>query len=166
VNDPTDGTVFDALHRLFGAGEFTGDDAEWHRWRAQEISKIKAYRTKRNVDPFELVRAAQYCRRHGIWIRAHWELYEHLAAANREELDRQRAAEIADLDGLIEDALAIELTNPDSPWVDRLIRAAGPARKEVYDAWKQWSSASQRRDGTAPTAPSTGPAGARPGGRP
>jgi len=130
--------VFDTLHRLFGVGEFTGSDAEWPKWRMREISRIKAYRAKRNVDPFELVEAAEYCRRREIWIKAHWQLYEHLPAVNRARVAEAQAVRAAELDAAIQDAIEIEATKPDSVWLDRLIRAAGPGRQEVYDAWAQW----------------------------
>jgi len=137
----TDATVFDTLHRLFGVGDFTGGSAEWPKWRMREISKIKAYRTKRNVDPFELVEAAHYCRRRAIWIKAHWELYEHLPAVNRERLAAAQRARAADLEDAIQAAIEEEAAKGDSVWLDRLIRAAGPARQEVYDAWAQWAAA-------------------------
>lgn len=137
---PTDATVFDTLHRLFGAGEFTGPDSEWHRWRMREIAKIKAYRIKRNVDPFELVEAAHYCRRHEIWIKAHWQLYEHLPAVSKARVAKVHAEREADLDTRMDAAIAQEAANPDSPWLNRLIRAAGPAREEVYEAWTQWAA--------------------------
>lgn len=135
---PTDATVFDTLHRLFGAGEFAGSDAEWPKWRLREIAKIKAYRTKRNVDPFELVEAAQYCRRRQIWIKAHWELYEHLPAVSKARLADAHAARSAELDAAIDAAIVQEAARQDSPWLERLIRASGPAREEVYEAWAQW----------------------------
>lgn len=141
MNLPTDATVFDTLHRLFGAGEFTGEDSEWHRWRMREIAKIKAYRSKRKVDPFELVEAAHYCHRRGVWIKAHWELYDHLPEVSKARHAKARADKDADLERGIEDAIEREATNPDSPWLDRLIRASGPARQEVYDAWAQWAGA-------------------------
>lgn len=161
----TDATVFDALHRLFGAGDFTGGEGEWHRWRMREISKIKAYRSKRNVDPFELVDAARYCRKRGIWIKAHWQLYEHLPAAGRERLSQAKQDETADLEALIQDAIEQEAANPDSPWVDRLIRAAGQAREEVYREWLEWSSAYRSRHGTVGIASSPAADGATSGGR-
>lgn len=144
---PTDATVFDALHRLFGAGDFDGPDEAWPRWRMGQIARIKAYREKRNVDPFELVEAAQYCRRRNIWIKAHWELYEHLPAVARERLARNQKAKVQDLEDAIADAIAIEAEKPESEWMTRLIRASGPARQEVYDAWLQWYSASQKAGG-------------------
>ena len=144
MGEPTDATVFDTLHRLFGAGDFAGTDAEWPRWRMQQISRIKAYRSKRNVDPFELVEAAHYCRRREIWVKAHWELYEHLPAVSRERIAKVQQARAVDLEDAIADAIAIEAENPDSQWITRLIRAAGPARQEVYDAWLEWSSRSPK----------------------
>lgn len=140
MSSPTDATVFDTLHRLFGVGEFLGTDAEWHKWRLREIAKIKAYRSKRNVDPFELVEAAHYCRRRGTWIKAHWELYEYLPEVNRERLGRAQAKRTADLETAIQAAIATEAETPDSVWLERLIRASGPAREEVYEAWAQWKS--------------------------
>lgn len=161
--EATDATVFDTLHRLFGVGDFTGDgDSEWFRWRAREIAKIKAYRTPRKVDPFQLVDAAQYCRRRGIWITAHWQLYEHLPAVDRERIADARKARVADLAAAIDDAIAIEAARPESEWLTRLIRAAGPARQEVYDAWLQWSSASR---GSAEGASLSTASGAPHGGR-
>lgn len=158
----TDATVFDVLHRLFGAGDYNGS-GEWHRWRMQEISKIKAYRSKRNVDPFELVETAQWCRRHRIWIKAHWELYEHIPAAFRElrELDAQ--LEVHALEADIQKAIEAEVARPDGTWLDRLVRAAGPARKEVYEAWTQRSSNSPSLLATVGDASLVGTTGARSG---
>lgn len=136
---PTDASVFDALHRLFGAPAFTGEESEWIKWRMREIAKIKAYRTKRNVDPFELVEAAHYCRRRDIWIKAHWELYQYLPEVTKERLGKAKAERAADLENAIQAAIATEAEIPDSPWLDRLIRAAGPARQEVYEAWLEWA---------------------------
>lgn len=158
----TDATVFDVLHRLFGAGDYNGA-GEWHRWRMQEISKIKAYRAKRNVDPFELVETAQWCRRHRIWIKAHWELYEHIPAAKREEREREAEAAVSVLETDIQAAIELEIARPDGTWLDRLVRAAGPARKEVYEAWKQRSSNSPSLLATVGNASSVGTTGARSG---
>lgn len=163
----TDATVFDVLHRLFGAGDYNGA-GEWHRWRMKEISKIKAYRSRRNVDPFELVATAQWCRRHRIWIKAHWELYEYIPAAQREEREREAEAAVSVLEADIQKAIEAEIARPDGTWLDRLVRAAGPARKEVYEAWKQKAWKQRSSDfpsllATVGDAPPIGMTGARSG---
>jgi hypothetical protein len=138
AKEATDATVFDTLHRLFGVGDFDGDDSTWPKWRMGQIARIKAYRLKHKVDPFELVEAAHYCRRRNVWIKAHWELYEHLPALNRERLQKAELARRADFEDAMADAIAIEADKPDSLWLGRLVRASGPARQEVYDAWVTW----------------------------
>jgi len=134
---PTDTAVFDELHRLFGAGTFTGENSEWTRWRMVEISKIKAYRVKRNVEPDELITIARWCRAHGVWIRGHWELYRHMQDALRADKKATALTEVADLEARIQQATEIEAALPDSKWFDRLIRSAGKAREEVYEAWRK-----------------------------
>ncbi len=145
----TDATVYDELHALFGAGEYVGDGTDWHKYRMTEISKIKAYRSKRNTDPSDLVIAARWCRAHGIWIRAHWQLYEHLQDALRDDRAGQAQEQVADLEDAIQKAIEIEASVPDSPWLDRLIRAAGKAREEVYGEWRRGSSNSPWLRGSA-----------------
>lgn len=148
----TDATVFDELHELFGAGDYVGDGSDWHKYRMVEISKIKAYRSKRNTDPGDLVITARWCRQHGVFIKAHWQLYEHMLTAVREDKQVRAVERVADIEDAMQDAIAIEAAVPDSPWLDRLIRAAGKAREEVYGEWQQWSSASPSRSRTARSA--------------
>jgi hypothetical protein len=143
VKQDTDATVFDTLYQLFGIGDFDGE-TEWHQWRRVEIARIKACRVKRGVDPFQLVEAAHYCRRRSIWIKAHWQLYEHLPAVAAERLARARSERTAELDTAIAEAIQIEADSPDSPWFDQLVRATGQSRQAVFDAWQQCCTAQER----------------------
>lgn len=162
MNVATDAQVFDALRALFGVGDYDGS-IPFYSWRAKEIIKIRVTREKRRVDASELLITARWCRGHEVWIKAHWELYEHLTEALAADRAYQADAAVSDLESAILVAISIEVKNPESPWCDRLIRAAGPARKEVYREWQEWYSHSGRGDGgpasTALTSNSTPGAG-------
>lgn len=165
MNVVTDAQVFDVLHELFGAGTYD-ESTPWFRWRAIEISKIRATRKKRRVEPSELVITARWCRAHQVWVKEHWELYEHLTDALAADRAQQANDQSSDLESAIADAIAIEAALPDSPWLDRLIRAAGPSRAEVYREWKRWSSSSlSHGGGPAPDAPISTATGAPSGVR-
>jgi hypothetical protein len=136
VTIENDAQLWDHLQRLFGVGTWDDGHEPFWRYRTREAAKIKARRARLHVTVAELVIAADYCKAHRIDIRnAAW-LYRHLADAKTWHNQQQRALTAASLDELIADAVAAETTaDPDSPWIDRLIRAHGPHRQEVYDAW-------------------------------
>lgn len=137
VPGPTDGELYDLLQKLFGLGDFDADlsTLPWWRVRALEVSKIKRSRTARRVELSDLILAAHYCKEHGHDVRAVTWLYKHIDAARRWDNVRRREAKAAELDELVAAAIEQESSHPDSPWLDRLVRARGPYRQEVYDSW-------------------------------
>jgi hypothetical protein len=154
----TDADLYDLLQRLFGLGEWDEhlSSEPWWQHRLQQIAKIKRSRTSRNVDLVDLERAAYYAKRTGEDVRAVTWLYKLISPAIRDDNERRRAARTAQLD--FEIARAIEReheSDPDSPWVDRLVRARGTSRREVYEAWlHRSSSCSPARGDGHPTASS------------
>lgn len=143
-----DAELYDHVHRLFGVGDWPNPSGQpYWQYRATQVHISKATRTKRRVSCADLAVAAEYCKAHGIDIRHMSWLYHHLADAKRWDQQRQRSFAAADLDEAIATAVAIE-TNPD--WVDRLVRARGPYRQEVYDAWSHWRTSSSCSDAPGP----------------
>lgn len=131
----TDAELFDMLHGLFGIGDFDEDDERpWHRFRITEISKIKAMRTKRHISLADFALAARYAYRHRMKINNSWQLPPQILEARREA----KATAVSDLSQEIQAAIDAESSSgrPDSEWwVERLMRAAGPYRREVLDEW-------------------------------
>ena len=138
-----DGELWDRVHALFGIGNWhEGLGVPFWKYRALEIHKVKLKRVKQRVSCAELAVAADYCKTHGIDVRDVSWLYQHLGDAGAWHRERQRALATADIDELIAEAVAIEVTQPGSPWIDRLIRARGHHRIEVYASWKTWHQSS------------------------
>ena len=135
---PTDAAVYDELYRLFGLGDYVGDGSDWFKFRAGQVARIKRTREKRGAEPFELIQTARWCRKQGIWIREHWEIYEHMPAAKRAAAAEDAQRKTADVDRAIDEAL--DGMDPESPWFGRLIRAAPDRRREVYQQWLESSS--------------------------
>lgn len=132
----SDGDLYDLLQELFGLGQWDPDgDVPWWKARQHEISKIKRSRTARNVDLEDLALAARYAKAHGEQIKAVTWLYRLIGPAIRWDNERRRATTLAQLDDLINEAIAVEAEQPESEWLTRLARARGPHRKQVYDAW-------------------------------
>jgi len=147
----TDAALFDELYRLFGLGTFTDEGPRaWAKFRTTQIVRIRTTREKRGVDVFDLMVTARWCKDNRIFIREHWELYEHIKAATKAFREQNRREQVRDLDEAISEAIAIEAQIPDSEWFDRLVRASGKAREEVYAEWEL--SSRSRISGTAPTA--------------
>lgn len=154
----TDGQLWDHVHRLFGIGDWHEDcGTPFWRYRALEITKVKRRRAKLRVSCEDLAVAADYCKAHGIDIRNVAWLYRHLKDSAVWHRDRQRALAGAELDELIAVAIDIEVSNPDSPWVDRLVRARGVHRQEVYEAWKSWRASSAPSPTPVPAPASSAP---------
>jgi hypothetical protein len=157
-----DAKVFEHVHRLFGIGdwdELTSSEP-YHQFRMREIAKIKARRTKLNVSADDLCNAADYCKAQHIDIRNVAWLYQHLGDARRWKRERERALAAREVDELLDEAIALETTVPDSRWLEQLIRARGPHRQEVYDAWKTWRDSqltSSTSDLSGPAAASSAP---------
>ena len=134
----TEADVFDALHRNFGIGDYdeTSDKAPpWFRWRATQIRRIKALRIKRNTECWELMAAIDYCLAHGMYPVEHWEVYEAFPACLPWAREKAQAEADKDLADKITRATQIEAAADDPTWFDRLARASGPARAEVYREW-------------------------------
>jgi len=147
----TDAALFDELYKLFGLGTFTDEGSRaWAKWRTTQIVRIRSTREKRGVDVYDLMVTARWCRRQGIHIREHWELYVHIKPALREHREQKTEEKVRDLDTAIAEAMAVEAQIPDSVWFDRLVRASGKARGEVYAEWEM--SHRSRGVGTAATA--------------
>lgn len=137
--DALDGPLFDQLREWFGVGDELTEEEPTYRWRNRQVAKLRAMRRKRELHPDDIRAAAEWCRTHGQPIKAIWELFPHIPAALEARKAAQAAQEHSDIEEQISDAIAIEAAAPDSPWLDRLIRAAGPAREEVFREWQQWS---------------------------
>lgn len=133
----TEGQVFDVLHERFGVGDWQeGNDVPWHEFKRKECIKIKAMRLKRNTSCAELITTVRYCGAHNLDIREHWQLYEHITAAMRWDRDRQEMRRTRGTQLAIDQALELEMErDPNGPWVERLVRAVGPQRQEVYQQW-------------------------------
>lgn len=135
----TDAELFDYLHSLFGWGTYddlAARETPWWKARGVEIGKIKRSRFKRKVSIATLVLTADYCFRHHITVRNITSLYHHIYDAESEYRVFVRAAESLKLDDLIAEAVAYERSTGDDTWLDRLLRAQGPARSEVLKEWK------------------------------
>lgn len=133
----TDSDLYDLLQSLFGLGSWdeATSDMPWWQARQHEVTKIKRSRTARNVDLADLALAAHYAKAHGENVKAVTWLYKLISPAIRWENERRRAASLAEIDDLIDEAVAIEAESPDSDWLTRLVRARGPHRRVVYDQW-------------------------------
>jgi hypothetical protein len=136
VKPPTDGDLFDLLHRLFGIGDYSDDDKlPWWRFRILEIGKLKAMRRKRRLTVADLMVTAYFCDAHNFHIAAPWQLVNYLPAAkhNQQEWrDHQLERDVAE-------AIAYEraLPEPDYVWADRLLLARGKHREELLAEWRQ-----------------------------
>jgi hypothetical protein len=82
-------------------------------------------------------------------------LYKLIGPALREANTRSRQQADAGLDERIATAIEIEHSAPDSRWLDRLVRARGPYRKELYQLWLQSSTSHHPQAGDEPRAVSS-----------
>lgn len=142
-SQPGDAQLFDQLHTLFGIGDYNEDDGRpWFRFRMLEIGKLKAMRKKRGLTIADLMTAAEYCDRRDIKITAPWQLIGHLFEAKRERRQWEQKA----FDREIDDAVVCErsLADHDQTWVDRLLLARGPYRKEVLEQWREHRNQNQK----------------------
>jgi hypothetical protein len=138
VTVPADSKIFDDLHRFFGVADFDGVQP-WYEARALGISKIRRTREKRGVDVADLLLAIEYARTTGQVVKHAWDLYKLIDPARRWKRGEDQADKAQNLETAIADAIAIEGDKTDSVWLDRLIRAAGPARIEIYEEWAAWN---------------------------
>ena len=148
----SDAKVFDALYGRFGVGDYdeTTSTMSWVRWRIGQIARLKALRTKRGVAPEELLVAVDYCSSNNVYPKHAADLFKVLPKAKAWKANETARAETESLDSQIQSAIQVEMQDPDSRWLDRLIRAAGPGREEVYDAWH---ASRQAQGGASPTWP-------------
>lgn len=139
---PGDGKVVDFGLERFGIGDWDPTAKRtFTQWRIGEIQKVKAIRTRRGVEPYELLRALEYCAENGIYPRTWLQIFEHITAAQRWHLARERSLRTQALQRDLARALAIEAERPGSDWFDRLTRAAGPeAQEEVLAEWRKSSA--------------------------
>lgn len=137
----TDADVFDHCRALFGIGDWTEDHPlPYWRWRQDQVSRHKRVRTSRKVTTDQLIATANFCKANGIDVRDVTWLYKHLTDGLRWDARRRQALSTAVLEDDIQAAIEHEMTNPESPWTDRLIRARGPHRQAVYDEWRKETS--------------------------
>jgi hypothetical protein len=131
----SDGALWDVLHDLFGVGTFD-ETAElpWWRFRATEVSKVKASRKKHDLSIPDCYIAALYCRAHGQDIRAVNWLVRHVNKAwTWWDAKSQR---LIDQPGdAYAEAVRIESNNQDPTWLNRLLRASPANREEVLAEW-------------------------------
>lgn len=139
----TDGELWDYVHRLFGIGDWDEDNAiPFWKYRATEVMKVKAKRNKLKASVEELTAAADYCKAMRIDIRNVAWLYQHLAGSRGWAAARQRTLMSAAFDELYDEAVEQAYG---TEWADRLVRARGEYRQEVYDQWQATRTADSRR---------------------
>lgn len=132
------------VHRLFGIGDWDEDSGvPWWRYVQTEVMKVKAKRKKLGASTEALADAADYCKAHQIDIRNVAWLYRYLGPSRAWHDERRRALSAAAIDELIDGAVEQDLTMG-GEWVERLIRARGEYRQEVYEAWKAARTAAPR----------------------
>lgn len=141
----TEGKLFDRLQEMFGIGEW--DESQeatlpYWKFRAQEISKIKATRRKNDKSVADLYIAALWCKAHKQDVRAASWLNRHVPAAWA-WWEAKNAAAGLEPNNTYAEAIRQEMSNPDSTWLSRLLRAAPASREDVYAQWL-------RRDRTEP----------------
>lgn len=143
----TDAQVWDRLHEVFGIGDWDPETSPktWAMYRVGEIGVMKRIRASRHVTTGELLQTVEYCRAKGIDIRHPSWLYKHLRDAAAWARAETAAEATRDIDELIAQAIEIEAAKPDSSWLDRLIRAAGTYREEVYREWESSCSSRPQR---------------------
>lgn len=133
----TDAQVFDTLHKAFGVGSPKPDEP-WFKFRAGQIAMMRRVRESRRVDADDLLLAVEYAKAKGKDIRHVVALLDLVADARAWRLQRERQAEDERLDRLLSGAAAKEAElDPDGEWFQRLIRASGFAREEVYREWRE-----------------------------
>lgn len=132
-----EGELFDAIHAAYGIGEPKPGES-WAKTRAREIGVMKRVISSRKLDVPSMYRALEYAKathrdiRHVTWLA------NLSKEADAWHLARSAEAEAKHLDLLVEEAVAVEhALDPNSPWIDRLIRSAGQARSEVYARWTE-----------------------------
>ncbi len=133
----TEGKLFDRLQEMFGIGTWDESQAEalpYWKFRAQEVSKIKATRRKNDRSVADLYVAALWCKAHGRDIRAASWLCRWVPTAWDWWDAKSAAAGLAPSDTYAE-AIRQEMANPDNTWLNRLLRAAPASREDVYAQW-------------------------------
>ena len=138
----TDGQLFDYCHEHFGWGGDYDDVANrstpWFRVRSTEIGKIKSSRRRKKVEVEQLYATAQWCVAQGIHIRSVQGLNIYLFEAEQEARERSLADTRRRRDQLINDAIDREAERADGEsarWIEILVRASGPERREVLAEW-------------------------------
>lgn len=134
----TDAALYDMLQRLFGVGTFddiASDNERWHEARIREINKLRAQRRARRVSTESLAVAALYCHSHHIPVIYPGQLYAHITPAARAHA-KARTKPVTNVD--YDAAIEYERHQPDSPWLNRLLRATGQVhRQHTLDEWKK-----------------------------
>ena len=133
--------AFDMLVEMFGLGDWDeGDGLPYFKFRMLEISKLKATMKKRGANLDDVVVAARYCYRRKVPIVAVWQLFDQLAAARRELRETKKADALVELDKQLDFAVAYERRLADDmsvSWINRLLRAQGNYREEVFQEWRK-----------------------------
>ncbi len=132
----TDARLWDVLHDLYGIGTFDEDgDTPWWKFRATEISKVRACRKKNDRSIADFYITALYCRAHGLDVRAVSWLPRHVNKAwSWWDAKAHRLAQTP-ADAYAE-AIRIESANPDPTWLHRLLRATPATHEEVLNEWR------------------------------
>ena len=133
--------VFDYAQETLGVGTFNGEPNEFPAWRMQQIGVLKRIMTRRRIPPAQVVQCVDYCKAHRIQPENHAALIYHIEDAIR----WKRTAAINTVDEDIEAALRVEQERAFSDqeatrWIDMLLRATGPTRREVLDLWQKTRS--------------------------
>lgn len=148
MTDPTsDGQLLDLLHAAFGVGDFDeAGDVPWWKFRMIELAKLKAIRRRRNISLADFTLAIRYCQRHQVQVSASWQVCGYIADAKREA----RRIAVPELSAEVNRAIHAERTlpGPDSEaWIERLLLARGPFRRDVLDEWTKCRQSVNAGDG-------------------
>lgn len=133
----TEAALFDYLGKHFGLGHYDelASAEPWWKHRGGEIAKIKASRRARDVSIEQLWIAARYAQAHQITIRNFTWLYKLIPDATTWHRAQVQAQDAEMFEELYESAISFEFEQVDSTWLDRLNRAQGEVRKDVYTQW-------------------------------
>lgn len=134
--------LYELCRKRFGWGSFDEATGESYiTYRNKEVGQIKRIRARRRIPIDAVVDVVDYCIAHRKNPTSFAGLmrYDKDARSWRRSLDEISRG--ADLQKDVDDAIAYELTLPDSTWVDLLVRAVGDQREEVLE---QWRTARQR----------------------
>ncbi len=127
--------------RRLGYGDWDEHTATepYHKWVGMAAHRLFLTMNKRRVTSEEFCLAVDYCVRHRIAAPNPVWILKHIPAARKEAIELAVLHQPEELELAIDQAIESERTSPDADtpdWVQRLVRARGPYRKEVLEEWK------------------------------